>query len=215
MDHYFSDNPFDGQQNSYLLAADTSRPITDKGAGNREDDRVDAREKVTGTAKFSAEYDFPNLSYGVLVGSTIAKGTIASMDSRAAERAPGVLSVITYRNAPKLPGYGTTAEAGQQPTWSGGLKIFHDEKIHYYGQPVALVIADTLERATYAANLVTMSFSKGAHQTDLYAVADKAGPPKNLRLAEYKRGEGDVYRQAPVSLTAEYVIPIEFHQPME
>ena len=215
MDHYFSDNPFDAQQQSYRLAADTTRPITDKGAGNREDDRVDAREKVTGTAKFSAEYDFPNLSYGVLVGSTIAKGTIASIDSRAAERAPGVLSVITYRNAPKLPGYGSSPESEQQATWSGGLKILYDQKIHYYGQPIALVVADTLERAMQAARLVTVQYSRAAHQTDLSSLAAKAGPPKNLQLADYKRGEGDVYKNAPVSIAAEYIIPIEFHQPME
>ncbi len=67
-------------------------------------DRVDGMAKVTGTAKYSAEYDLQGLCYAVLVGSTIAKGTITAMDTGGAERAPGVLSVITHLNVPVLPG---------------------------------------------------------------------------------------------------------------
>src|SRR5215211_2624650 len=67
-------------------------------------DRVDGRQKVMGTARYSAEYDIPKLSYGVLVESTIAKGRIRSVDAKQAERAPGVFGVLWYANAPKIPG---------------------------------------------------------------------------------------------------------------
>jgi xanthine dehydrogenase YagR molybdenum-binding subunit len=66
--------------------------------------RVDGRLKVTGAATYSAEYELPGISYAVLVGSTITKGRLTSIDTKAAERAPGVLAVITHLNAPPLPG---------------------------------------------------------------------------------------------------------------
>ena len=63
-------------------------------------DRVDARAKVTGAAKYTAEYKAQNVAYGFLVGSTISKGVIKTIDTKAAERAPGVIAVLTYINAP-------------------------------------------------------------------------------------------------------------------
>ena len=68
-------------------------------------DRVNGKDIVTGKAKYAAEHDIPNLAYGVLVGSTIAKGSIAAMDTKSAENAPSVLSVITHLNTPVVPGY--------------------------------------------------------------------------------------------------------------
>ena len=70
-------------------------------------DRVDGKAKVTGTATYAAEYKMQNTAYGFLVGSAVAKGRIKSIDTKAAERAPGVLAVITQLNAPKMPGYQT------------------------------------------------------------------------------------------------------------
>lgn len=180
-------------------------------------DRVDGKAKVTGAAKYSAEYSIPNLAYGVLVGSTIAKGKIASLDIKNVERAPGVLSVITYQNAPKVPAYHQAPNANTPigPTWSGGLKIFYNDSIYFYGQPVALVIADTLERAQHAASLVKATYIKEEPKTNLHTNLHAAAPPRNARLAEYKRGEGDVYKSAPVSIEAEYIMPMEVHLPME
>lgn len=64
--------------------------------------RVDGRQKVTGAATYAAEFDRPGQAYGVIVRSTIASGRISTIDSAAAERAPGVLTVLTHRNAPRL-----------------------------------------------------------------------------------------------------------------
>jgi xanthine dehydrogenase YagR molybdenum-binding subunit len=178
-------------------------------------DRVDGKAKVTGAAKYSAEYALPGLVYGILVGSTVAKGTIASLDTKSAERAPGVISVITYQNAPKVPGYEQGTNPAKGPTWGGGLKIFNSNNIYYYAQPVALVIADTFERAQHAATLVKAQYVKEEHKTDLEPNIASAALPKNARLGEYKRGEGDAYKSAPVQIEAEYIMPMEVHLPME
>ncbi|HZH95827.1 MAG TPA: hypothetical protein VEY06_08085, partial [Flavisolibacter sp.] len=86
-----------------------------------EQDRVDGRAKVTGSAKFAAEYDLPNIAYGVLVGSTITRGSIKSIDSRSAERAPGVLAVISHLNAEKVPGYDAGYNPAKGPSGGKGL----------------------------------------------------------------------------------------------
>jgi xanthine dehydrogenase YagR molybdenum-binding subunit len=182
---------------------------------NDPEDRVDGRAKVTGAAKYSAEFTHPNMAYGFLVGSAIAKGSISSLDTKAAERAPGVLGVITYLNAPKIPGYDAGENPAKGPTWGGGLKIFNSDRIYYYGQPVALVIADTLERVHHAAGLIRAKYNKETHTTDLEQNTSKAAAPKNARLGDYKRGEGDVYKTALVVVEAEYRMPIEVHNPME
>src|SRR5260221_3742381 len=98
--------------------------------------RVDGRLKVTGGAKYSGEYKLPGLTYGVLVPATITNGTITTMDTRAAERAPGVLAVITPFNAPKVPGYQPGMERPIR-----GLKLFNDKLVQFNGQPIALVVA--------------------------------------------------------------------------
>jgi xanthine dehydrogenase YagR molybdenum-binding subunit len=82
-------------------------------------DRVDGRLKVTGAAKYSAEYALPDMAYGVLVGSRIAKGTIKSIDSKAAERAPGVLAVISHLNVIKVPGYAAKGVHPSEPPTGG------------------------------------------------------------------------------------------------
>lgn len=178
-------------------------------------DRVDGKMKVTGAAKYSAEYSLKNLTYGILVGSTITKGRIQSIDTKQAERAPGVLQVITYANAPKIPGYETGGNPAKPPTGGQPLKIFNNDQIYFNGHPVALVIADTLERAVYAASLVKATYRKEDHQTDFDAAIGKAATPQGPQFADYVRGEADAYKTAPVHIEQEYVVPVEVHNPME
>src|SRR5688500_15551562 len=113
-------------------------------------DRVDGKAKVTGATIYAAEYKTENTVYGFLVGSTIAKGKIKSIDIKSDERAPGVLAVLTYANAPKIPGYQTGKDPSKPPTAGQPLRIFYDKEIVYYDQPIALVIADTYERVRHA-----------------------------------------------------------------
>ncbi len=170
--------------------------------------RVDGRLKVTGKAKYSAEYNVKGLTYAVMVGSTITKGTIKAVDTKKAEGAPGVLAVLTYFNAPKVPGYQTDTPAPKGP-----LKIFYDDQIYFNGQPIAVVIADTFERALFAASLVTATYAKADYQTDLKANLNNAFLPNNSK--DYVRGDADAWKSAPVKIEQEYIIPTEVHNPME
>ena len=113
--------------------------------------RSDGRLKVTGGAVYAAEAPVQNAAHGALVGSTIAKGTIASIDASEAEASPGVIIVITPQNMPKL-----TASRGM----SGDPRVpLSDMNIHYAGQYVALVVAATPEQARHAATLVKVNYA--------------------------------------------------------
>ena len=90
---------------------------------NFEDERVDGADKVTGKAKYTAEYNLPNMAYGVFVTSSIAKGTIKNIDTAKALASPGVLDVIYYANCPTVPGYLTNAAERPKNVLSGvGIK---------------------------------------------------------------------------------------------
>jgi xanthine dehydrogenase YagR molybdenum-binding subunit len=167
--------------------------------------RVDGRLKVTGSIRYAAEYPFPGLVYGAVVSSTIAKGTITGIDSKATESAPGVVAVVSHLNAPKIPGY----EGGEHE-----IKTFNDSKIYFNGQPIALVIADTFERAKFAASLVKVQYSKEQHQTNIDAGLQNTFKPWGDG-SDYLRGEANAYQNAPVKIEAEYRTPIHVHNAME
>src|SRR5829696_6064922 len=187
---------------------DTDLPFAD-------DDRVDGRAKVTGTADYAAEHQLPGLVYGVLAGSTIAKGTISTIDTKAAEKAPGVLAVITHLNSPKVPGYDAGANPVKGPTGGRGLEVFNGNTIHFNGQPIALVIADTFERAVYAASLVKAEYRKEEHQTNFDEASKKIPALEGARYKDNIRGEADAYKKAEVRIEAAYLVPFEVHNPME
>lgn len=178
-------------------------------------DRVDGRLKVTGAAKYSAEFNVPGLTYGVLVASTIARGKIRNIDSKMAERAPGVLGVISHLNAPKVPGYETGGNPSGGRTEGQALRVFNSAYIYFYGQPVVVVVADTYERAVFAASLVRLTYEEEDPKTDFKAHRQIALQPKNGQFADYKRGEPNAYHSAPVKIEQEYIIPVEVHNPME
>ncbi len=171
--------------------------------------RVDGHLKVTGSIKYAAEYPFPGLVYGVLVSSTIAKGTITGIDSKAAERSPGVIAVVSHLNAPKIPGY-----QDKPNDYDPNIRTFNDDKIYFNGQPVVLVIANTFERAKYAASLVKVQYKRKQHQTSLDANLQNTYKPWGDG-SDYVRGEANAYRSAPVKIEAEYHTPIHVHNAME
>jgi len=184
--------------------------------------RVDGRQKVTGAATYSAEYELPGLVYGVLVGSTIAKGRLTGIDTKAAAGAPGVLAVVTHLNAPKAPGNKPEGKDPSQPqTVGSALRIFTDDQIRFNDQPIAVVVADTLERARYAAGLVKGQYAPEKHQTNLEANKPQAFLPTQAKknpkspVADYQRGQADAYKTGAIKLEQEYVIPTEVHHPME
>jgi len=169
---------------------------------------------VTGTATYAAEHKAENIVFGFLVGSTIAKGRIKSIDSKNAEHAPGVLAVITYLNCPKVPGYQTVKDPSK-PTVNQPLHIFHDSEILYYDQPIALVIADTYERVRHAATLIRAQYEKAEHHTGMEENMSRARRPSDNESNDYKRGEEDAYKKAAIKIEQTYSQPIEVHSPIE
>ncbi len=186
--------------------------ITDKFIADPED-RVDGIDKVTGRARYAAEHKLAGMAYGVLVTSTIASGKIKTIDAKAATALPGVLAVISHLNATKVPGL--QPKEGERAAVEG-LRIFHDDTVYSNGQPIAIVIADTFERAVHAASLVRVSYDRKVHTTDFNKSLDKAIAPKSgWPPAQYKRGQAEAYKTAPVQVEATYIMPIETHNPME
>lgn len=176
-------------------------------------DRIEGHAKVTGSAKYAADYHFRNLAYGVMVCSTIAKGHILEIDSKAAERVPGVLAVMSHLNAPDVPGYGHNPMSAI-PIYAGKeFKPFLDNQVHFNSQPVALVIANTLQDAQHAASLVKIKYQPDEHQTDIHKNIDKAVTPD--KPADYTRGQPDAWKNAPVKIEQEYETPLQVHNPME
>ena len=180
-----------------------------------DDDRVTGKAIVTGRAKYVAEHEVKDVTYGVLVGSTITRGSISAIDTKAAERAPGVLAVITHLNSPKVPGYDVGANPVKGPTGGRGLEVFNGNTIYFNGQPIALVIADTFERATYAASLIKSQYNKEEPRTDFAEAGKKITALEGARYKDNIRGEADAWKNAAVKLDAEYIVPLEVHNPME
>jgi xanthine dehydrogenase YagR molybdenum-binding subunit len=181
--------------------------------------RVDGRQKVTGGATYAAEFDVPGLAYGAIVRSTVAKGRIASIDTAAAERAPGVLAVLTHRNAPRLP-Y-RAHKAPVDPDVGERLHVLQDDRVSHQGQPIALVIADTLEQANHAATLVRVTYAPETATTDITR-AEPVLPTRQQtdqgerRPSETRRGDAEgALAAAEVKVEQTYVIPREHHNPIE
>src|SRR3954466_15072660 len=130
--------------------------------------RIDGRQKVTGTATYAAEFDQPGQAHGATVRGTVANGRIASSDSADAERVPGVVAVLSHRNAPRL-AY-REHKGGVDPEVGERLHVLQDERVRHQGQPIALVVAETLEQANHAATLVRVSYAPEAATTDVARV---------------------------------------------
>jgi xanthine dehydrogenase YagR molybdenum-binding subunit len=181
--------------------------------------RVDGRLKVTGRATYAAEFDVPGQAHGAIVRSTVANGRIASIDSGAAERAPGVIAVLTHRNAPRL---AYRAHKGAvDPELGERLHALQDDRVNHQGQPIALVIADTLERAIHAATLVRVTYALETGTTDITRVEpvlptrEQADQPER-RPSQTRRGDPEgALASAEVKVDQTYVIPRENHNPIE
>ncbi len=146
----------------------TPLDTTANGLVGKPIDRVDGPPKVTGTATYAYEYREPDgILYGYLVPATIAKGRIASLDTAAAERMPGVISIVTYRNAPKQ------GKKSQQVS-----PELVDDGIDHYGQAVAVAVAETFEQARAAAAAVVVGYAPEPITVDLATAKDKAFVPK-------------------------------------
>jgi xanthine dehydrogenase YagR molybdenum-binding subunit len=181
--------------------------------------RVDGPRKVTGDARYAAEFHLPGMAYGVMVLSTVPAGTIAGIDAYAARRAPGVLAVISHENAPRLP-YKQQPQKPQVDAQSGEqLHVFQDRTIYFNGQPVAVVVAETLEQALHAADLVRVSYEETDGLTRFERGRGREpqrGNEKKGRPGDTEIGDADgAYDAAPVTVDAEYIQPREHHNAIE
>ncbi len=183
----------------------------------KEMSRVDGVAKVTGKAKYAAEFKVPNLAYGFIVTGTIAKGRITTIDTRAAAAAPGVVRVFTHLNAPKLGPKASTEQSPPRATeeQDKSFRALQSDRIVFNQQPVALVVAETYEQARYAARLVKVSYLAQRHETDTEAVRGRARVPSQGPPPRPRGNPREAMASAPVKVEAEYRIPIEHHNPIE
>jgi xanthine dehydrogenase YagR molybdenum-binding subunit len=174
-------------------------------------DRIDGPDKVRGAAQYASDFQLPRLAHAAIAFSTVASGT-CSIDARKARAMPGVLLVMTHDNAPKLP------DIKVEPPATRVLSLLQSDEIRYNGEPVAVVVADTLERARAAAMALEMTYrAKPATLDFAVAKASAFTPPKaNQEDAEKRWGD---YRAGLESATTStdngYTTPAETHNPME
>lgn len=169
--------------------------------------RVDGPLKVSGAARYSSDFHFPGMLYAVPVGARVAHGTIASIDTATAAAMPGVRKIYTRENIGRF--YRVSKSSGAMI--DENRPPFEDDRIYYYGQYVALVVADTFEQATAAAHRVAVSY------------ADRQAPDVDGRLSgsepqkvDTQRGDAAAaFAGAPVKIDETYVTPTETHNPIE
>src|SRR3954469_21481532 len=129
--------------------------------------RVDGHAKVTGAAKYAGEFGAPDLAYGNLVTSTIAKGRIASIDISEAMSIAGVIAILTHKNRPPMADDDESWKDDVAPERGSPYRPLHDDKIKFSGQPVALVLAEDWETAHSAASRVRVEYEPETHVTDV------------------------------------------------
>lgn len=183
-------------------------------------DRVDGRLKVTGRATYAYEHKIDNAAHAVMVTSTIAKGKIESIDTKAAQGVAGVLLVMTYQNATKLSNPLNNPAPGQERSPARAITALQDNLVRYDNQPVAVVVAEKLEDAQYAASLVKVRYAPEQHHVDLERRISDAYTPKKAGgggdPAVSNRGDVNAgMSQAETHLEQTYWTPFEVHNPME
>jgi xanthine dehydrogenase YagR molybdenum-binding subunit len=180
--------------------------------------RVEGPAKVTGQAKYAAEFNVPGLAHGFVVSSKIAKGRIKSINQSAALAVPGVIEVFAHDSRPSVASshekYSDEAASPGSP-----FRPLHDDQILFSGQPIALVVAEEFEIARFAATLVDIEYEVDDAITDVDTQLDKAFSPPKKRLPGWDpppRGDADkALSRAPIHIRHEYRTPIEHHNPME
>jgi xanthine dehydrogenase YagR molybdenum-binding subunit len=185
----------------------------------RDTPRVDGPLKVTGTAQYAGDFHFPGMLYAVPVEATIANGKITKLDTAVAEKMPGVRAIFHRQNIGKI--FRSTMGQGMDGICIERRPPFDDDVIHYYGQYVALAVADTFESAKAAADAVVVTYAKEkpnvedklTAEDDPDEVMTSYGPEKRLQS---ERGDAaGAFASAPVKLDQTYVTPAETHVPIE
>ena len=184
--------------------------------------RVDGRAKVTGSAKYAAEFNQTGLAHASVVAATIAKGRIARIDTSKALAVEGVIDVLTHQKRPPMASDDAAYKDDVAPEGSP-FRPLYDDRIRFSFQPVALVIAEDPDIARFAASLVRVDYEQQPHATDLavqragaFALEAPANPADNPFAPPKPRGNAEqAFAAAAVRHSGEYHVPIEHHNPME
>ncbi|RUR74100.1 xanthine dehydrogenase family protein molybdopterin-binding subunit [Chlorogloeopsis fritschii PCC 9212] len=180
--------------------------------------RKDGRAKVMGTATYAAEHQIPDLVHGYLVTATIANGQIKSIDTRTAEKAPGVIAVFTHKNAPKI--FKPSNDFMNSKIYEARLPLA-DDKVHYAGQIIGLVVADTFERARDAAHLVKVEYTTqkplvDGKEASFKEAAGMFGEEMKFEKGSFATGNAAAeIASAAAKVEATYKTSTELHAPME
>lgn len=183
--------------------------------------RVDGRLKVTGAATYTAEHDLENLAHGVVVGSRIARGRIVSIESSAAMALPGVVAVVTPETATRLK---QLPEKVQNIVYSGEggliemMLPLQNDLIHYAGQAIAVVVAETFEQATYAASLLSVEYKEEPPELNVESASRRSKPESYCGMEPLQKSAGNpakAYDAAEFRLERIYETPIHHHNAIE
>ena len=181
--------------------------------------RIDGARKVTGLAQYTSDFIFPGMLYGVPVEATIANGELLTLDTSAAEKMPGVRAILHRANIGKI--FRSTPAPGFDRVCLERRPPFEDDVIRYYGQYIALAVADTFEAAKAAADAVRATYKK---ETPNVAAHLEAGNDPDVvftgygpvpRLQSHRGDPEKAFDSAPVKLDETYVTPAETHNPLE
>ena len=173
--------------------------------------RVDGLAKVTGMAKYAAEFDMPNMAYGYLKLSGIAKGKIKSFDASAAEKAPGVIRIFSHLNVPELLPLPDEVKSPEGDEFSA----LRSTEIFFNGQPVAFVVAETFEQARQAAQMIKVEYASEDSATNLVGLLDRAKKTKPDQAPAERGDFAKAFADSPAKIEQEYHIPINHHNPIE
>jgi len=189
--------------------SETGKPIS----------RIDGKLKVTGKATYAAEFNQPNMAYAFPVRATIPKGRITAIDDTAAKKQPGVIAVLSYKNAPRLQQLDMQAQMKAGAAFLGeNLPPLQDNQVHYPGQFIAVVVAETYEQARTAAYQLKIRYAAEQAAIVLDKELMKSKKPARLMGEEAQVNEGKA--AAPLATSSHrvdhrYSTPVENHHPME
>jgi xanthine dehydrogenase YagR molybdenum-binding subunit len=179
--------------------------------------RIDGPLKVQGRATFAAEFPIDQMVYGALAFSSVAKGRIATLDTAKAEAAPGVVLVMTHKNAPRMQPMPMIL-TGPKALGGDNLPILQDDRIHWNGQPIAVVLAETQEQADYATSLIRATYAAEPALTDFAEAKAKGveqgqffGQPLKLEIGDAKAA----LATAAVKVDNRYWTPRHTHNAIE
>jgi xanthine dehydrogenase YagR molybdenum-binding subunit len=185
----------------------------------RKTPRIDGPLKVSGVAQYASDFHFPGMLYAVPVEATIASGRVTKLDMAAAEKMPGVRAIFHRENIGRI--FRSVQGQGFEGIVDERRPPFEDDVVRYYGQYIALAVADTFESAKAAADAVRATYAKDKHNVDPDLKADDEPDVVATTFVPTKRVESErgdpesAFASAPVKLDQTYVTPTETHNPIE